>query len=78
MMVQLDQQSYYHWSPQMYLRIFDDVALAETDGMSEASDSVAPDSSSNDPKEIFLVLITKNQESTRQISLKQMAIMFTC
>ena len=31
MMVQLDQQSYYHWSPsQMYLRTFDDVAQNPT------------------------------------------------
>ena len=62
MMVQLDQQSYYHWSSsQMYLRMFDDVALAESDGMPGASDSTTSDLSSNDREGEFSG--TNNQES---------------
>ena len=62
MMVQLDQQSYYHWSSsQMYLRTFDDVALAESDGMPGASDSQTSDLSSNDREGEFSG--TNNQES---------------
>ena len=37
MMVQLDQQSYYHWSPSPRGLWFDDVMLAEGDGIAEVS-----------------------------------------
>ena len=62
MMVQLDQQSYYHWSSSnMYLRTFDAVAFAESDGMPGASDSTTSDLSSNDREGEFSG--TNNQES---------------
>ena len=62
MMVQLDQQSYYHWSPNPRgLWMFDDVALAEGDGMAETSESTTTDSSSSDREGEYSS--TNNQES---------------
>ena len=62
MMVQLDQQSYYHWSPNPRgLWMFDDVALAEGDGMAETSESKTTDSSSSNREGEYSS--TNNQES---------------
>ena len=62
MMVQLDQQSYYHWSPNPRgLWMFDDVALAEGDGVAETSESTTTDSSSSDREGEYSS--TNNQES---------------
>tara|TARA_B100001142_G_scaffold66286_1_gene65989 strand:- start:956 stop:3334 length:2379 start_codon:yes stop_codon:yes gene_type:complete len=62
MMVQLDQQSYYHWSPNPRgLWMFDDVGLAEGDGMAEKSESTTTDSSSSNREGEYSS--TNNQES---------------
>ena len=62
MMVQLDQQSYYHWSPNPRgLWMFDDAVLAEGDGMAETSESTTTDSSSSNREGEYSS--TNNQES---------------
>ena len=59
MMVQLDQQSYYYWSPSPGGLWFDDVMLAEGDGIAEAS--VGTSTSSDNREGEFSG--TNNQES---------------
>ena len=62
MMVQLDQQSYYHWSPNPRgLWMFDDAVLAEGDGVAETSESTTTDSSSSNREGEYSS--TNNQES---------------
>ena len=62
MMVQLDQQSYYHWSPNPRgFWMFDDAVLAEGDGMAETSESTTTDSSSSNREGEYSS--TNNQES---------------
>ncbi len=59
MLVQLDQQSYYHWSPNYFLR-FDDIAFAE--GVGDGALMAATDSSSDEDR-TGEYSETNNQES---------------
>lgn len=62
MMVQLDQQSYYHWSPNPRgFWMFDDAVLADGDVMAETSESTKADSSSSNREGEYSS--TNNQES---------------
>ncbi len=59
MMVQLDQQSYYHWSPSPRGLWFDDVMLAEGDGFAEVSADTSTSSTNREGE----FSGTNNQES---------------